>query len=112
MIKQPIFGRGMFLDTIVTAGKFVTISSEESVSLCGAAVPDGVAWSDGAIGDKITVELFGKGIVEVEAGAIIVAGALVESMAGGLVKTAATGLGMGKALTGGAIGAKVKVLVK
>lgn|SRR5512138_3037473 len=111
-IKQPIFGRALFLDTAVTAGNLVSITSDESVSLCTAGIPDGVAWSDGEAGDKITVELFGKGIVEVVASATINAGESVEATTGGEAVKAATGYGFGKALTTGSADGVIKVLVK
>ena len=111
-IKQPIFGRALFLDTAVTAGNLVSITSDESVSLCTTGVADGIAWSDGEVGDKITVELFAKGVVEVVASATIVAGDPIEATAGGKGIKATAGAGFGKALTGGSADAVVKVLVK
>lgn len=110
-IKQPIFGRALFLDTAVTAGNLVSITSDESVSLCTTGVPDGIAWFDGEEGDKITVELFAKGVVEVVAGGTIVAGDPIEATAGKGIKASA-GAGFGKALTGGSADSVVKVLVK
>ena len=111
-IKQPIFGRGMFLDTNITAGQLVKITSNESVSLCETGVPDGIAWFDGVAGDKVTVELFGKGVVEVVASATINAGESVEATTGGKAVKAATGYGIGKALNTGDANAVIKVLVK
>lgn len=111
-IKQPIFGRAMFLDTNITAGNFVSITSNESVSLCESGVPDGIAWFDGVAGDKVTVELFGKGIVEAVAGGAIVAGEYVEATTGGKALKAATGTGIGKALVGASTDGIVKVLVR
>ena len=110
-IKQPIFGRALFLDTAVTAGNLVSVTSDESVSLCTTGVADGIAWSDGEVGDKITVELFAKGVVEVVASATIVAGDPIEATDGKGIKATA-GAGFGKALTGGSADAVVKVLVK
>lgn len=111
-IKQPIFGRALYLDTKVSAGNLVSITSDESVSLCTTGVADGVAWSDGEAGEKVTVELFAKGIVEVVAGATVVAGDLIDATAGGKGIKATTGLGIGKALNGGVTNSLIKVLVK
>ena len=111
-IKQPIFGRTMYLDTDVVAGNLVVITSDESVSVATTGVADGVAWSDGKTGEYVTVELFAKGIVEVVAGGTIVAGDPIDATTGGKGLKATAGTGIGKALTGGSASALVKVLVR
>lgn len=111
MTKQLIFGRAMYLDTDIKAGQLVKITSDESVSLCETGLPDGVATFDGISGDKITVELFCKGIITLEASETINAGDEITSASGGK-GAVATGTGIGKALTTATTGNEVTVMVR
>lgn len=114
-VRQPIFGRSMFVDAEVTAGQLVKITGDESVSpaTAGTDVVVGVAMFDGVAGDKITVELFCKGVVELVAGGTVTAGAEVAATTGGTVLDAeAENSVFGVALNGGALDSLVKIMVK
>lgn len=112
MIKQLVFGRAMYLDTDITEGQLVKITSEESVSLCEAGQAHGVAVFSGKAGEKITIELFCKGIVELLAGGAVTAGDDIVTTTGGKALKGTAGEGFAVALTPALSGKKVKVMVK
>ncbi|WP_020110297.1 capsid cement protein [Rhodococcus sp. 114MFTsu3.1] len=91
----------------VTNRRFVAISGNRhasgNVSIAPAAAGArvfGVAADDAAIGDLVNV--LRDGVVRVDAGAVIAAGAAVEVGAAGKAVTAASGTVVGFALTGAA----------
>lgn len=111
-MKQPIFGRAMYLDTDVTEGQLVKITSAESVSLCESGTAHGMALLPGKAGEKITVELFCKGIVALTAGASVTAGDELSPTTGGKAIKLSTGTGFGVALTTATTGKEVVVMVR
>ena len=100
-VLQPIFGRAMYVDSAITAGQPVSVTGDESVSpaILGTTKVIGIALMDGAEGEKITVELFTKGIVEVIADGAIAAGDLISAAPTGSAKSGAGDLSYGVALT-------------
>lgn len=113
-VKQPIFGRSMYLDAAVSEGQLVKVTGDNSVSpaAAGADVVVGSALQAGAAGDKVTIELFTKGIVELVSNGAVVAGNEVSSAADGKPKAKAAGeYAFGVALTSGT-NAAVTVMVK
>ena len=115
MMKQLIFGRGMYLDTDIKAGQLVKVTSNESVSLCESGIADGVALFDGVTGDKVTIELFCKGVTSVIASGSISAGDEVNAATGGkavkITQSSTYVQGFGKAITGGTTGDEITVMV-
>lgn len=79
----------------ITGQRFVTPAG----AVAGAGVnAQGVAQTDAAIGDKLTVDVLGTAVVET--GAAIAAGALVECDATGRAITKNTGITLGRLAPG------------
>lgn len=112
-LKQPIFGRSMYADEAITAGQLVHISGDDSVSVSttGAQGTIGMAVQDIAQGEIGTIELFVKGIVELQADGAIVAGANVTASANGVATAQGEDNSFGVALRGGT-NAPITIAVK
>jgi len=111
MSKQAvsIFALSVIATGVINKCRFVTAA----VAQAGAAANTlGVARTDAAIGDVMTVDVLGTAVVE--AGAAVAAGALVETDAQGRAITKAAGIAVGRVLPGqvaGAAGDFVEILL-